>query len=185
MTQATATEATVSLSSEARSMPGDSHHRVGIPGHGKTLHPSLKKKKHHLCRGSLSPQAGQLPQGGVGRGSQPQTSLVKTGQGAVGAGSILGAEAWAGAGAVAAQLLSSVRMTHSSLVRTQFFSASCRECSRENGDVSTAKGREKSKLVKRQCCPQEPLLGTSWPPSRHWGPVGMAGGSSQSQVYQF
>lgn len=62
-------------------MPGDSHHRAGIPGHGKTPHPSPPQKNHQLPRGSLSPPAGRLSQRGAGRGSQPQTSLAKTGQG--------------------------------------------------------------------------------------------------------
>lgn len=49
-----AAQVSKSLSSRARLMPGDSHHRVGIPGHDKTPDPSPKKKtKHQLPRGSL------------------------------------------------------------------------------------------------------------------------------------
>jgi len=49
-------------------------------------------------------------------------------------------------------------MTRSSLVRTRFLSASCRERSRENGDVHAAEGkeREKGELAKRDSVPQSP-----------------------------
>lgn len=58
----------------------------------------------------------------------------------------------------AAQLLSSVRMTRSSLVRTRFFSASRWERSIEKTETSAQQRKEKEKdeLVKRDSIPQSP-----------------------------
>lgn len=168
----------MSLPSGIRLMPGDSHHLMDILGHGKSSHPSPKKIPSAPQGLPVPPSRAVTQMGewaGLAASSQPNQNGVGNSWGWGHPRGIPGA----GAGAVAAQLLSSVRMTRSSLVRTRFFSASCRERSRENGDISAAVGKERERRVRKGTV--LPIRAFTGHLMATWGAAGKAGGKvSQS-----